>query len=322
MARAHERATTAEEAEDPVTAVTPDRSPVPMDAEGLRAFFERVGYRTLTSPSAVWYEAGPRFLLSLPSHRAVSVPEEEARELLHREKLAGLRYISDERDGGRESFQIVASGSDYGLERLSGNSRSKVRRGLKRNEVRRTSGAEVSEHAETAFRETLARQGRASEAAIATWRRLMKAADEEPGIEIWSAWHEGELASYLLVMFLDDVVEFYQARSRNELLRHYPNNALIFTLAEDLLARRGVREITFGIESPEDVAELDAFKYSLGFVHKPIRQKVIFHPLLRGALAVPGVRRLLDNRAAADGAHVALRKAAGLARFADEGTRA
>ncbi|MFT4570175.1 MAG: hypothetical protein ACI91F_001048 [Candidatus Binatia bacterium] len=290
---------------------------IPMNPEGLRSFFDKVGYRTLTSTSATWYQAGPRFLLSLPSHRAVSVPADEAQELLHRHRLAGIRYISDERDGGHESFQIVASGADYGLEKLSGNSRSRIRRGLKRNEVRKTCGAEVVERAESAFRQTLERQGRYSDSAITTWRRLMAAADDEPGIEIWSAWHEGELASYLMVMFLDDVVEFYQARSRNDLLKHYPNNALVFSLAEEMLVRRGVREITFGIESPEDVAELDTFKYALGFEKKPILQKVIFHPMLRTALAIPGARQLLNAAATREGAHVALRKASGLARFTD-----
>lgn len=291
-----------------------------MNPEGLRSFFERVGYRTFSSDSAVWYQAGPRFLLSLPSHRAVSVPRAEARDMLLRNNLAGIRYISDERDGGRESFQIVASNPNYGLEALSGNSRSRVRRGLKRNEVRRTTGAEVVEHAEGAFRQTLERQGRASESAIVTWRKLMAAADAEPGIEIWSAWHEGELASYLLVMFLDDVVEFYQARSRNELLRHYPNNALIYTVAEEMLVKRGIREITFGIESPEDVAELDTFKYSLGFEKKAIRQKVVFHPALNPLLSFGPALSFLDAAAKREGAHVALRKAAGLARFAQEGS--
>lgn len=291
--------------------------PKPMDAEGLRQFFENVGYRTVSSPSAYWYEAGPRFLLSLPSHRAVSVPDSEINDLFAQQRLAGVRYIADPKDGGKSSFQIVASDPEYGLEKLSSNSRSRVRRGLKRNEIRRTCGAEVMEHAESAFRETMTRQGRGSESAIATWKRLMAAADQEAGIEIWSAWHEGQLASYLLIMFLDDVCEFYQARSSNELLKHYPNNALIYTAAEEMLTRRGVREITFGIESPEDVAALDTFKYSLGFEKKPIVQRVVFHPAMRTALAIPGVKTFLDFAAARPGAHVTLRKAAGLARFAE-----
>jgi hypothetical protein len=288
-----------------------------MDAEGLRLFFDKVGYRTVSSPSASWYEAGPRFLLSLPSHQAVSVPDDELRGLLSEHKLAGVRYIADERDGGKRSFQIVASDPEFGLDKLSGNSRSRVRRGLKRNEIRPSTGAEVLAHAESAFRQTMERQGRGSESAITTWKRLMAAADEEPGIEIWTAWHEGALASYLLIMFLDDVCEFYQARSSNELLKHYPNNALVYTAAEEMLARRGVREITFGIESPEDVAALDTFKYSLGFEKKPIRQRVVFHPALKTALAVPGAKTFLDFAANRPKAHVILRKASGLVRFAD-----
>jgi hypothetical protein len=289
---------------------------VPMDPARLMAFFADAGLRVLEHEETYWIESGPRFLLAIPSHRPLQLVDEQVREILQRSGALGLRYVSTPADGGRQSFQITASGTDYSLDRLSANTRSKTRRGLKRNEIRRIRGAELIEHGQQAFVETMERQGRASEEAVSAWRRLMEAADREEAVEIWSAWHEGELASYLLAMFLDDVCEFYQARSRNDLLKHYPNNALIYTLTEEMLVRRGVRQVTFGLESLEDVADLDRFKFSLGFEATPVRQKVVFHPTLRTALAVPPLRWTLGYLADRPGSHVTLRKAAGLARFA------
>jgi hypothetical protein len=290
-----------------------------MDPARLAAFYERAGVRVARSQSAWWYEAAPRFLLALPSHRALTLQTGEASALIRRERLAGLRYICGQADGGRESFQLVCDTPGYNLENLSANTRSKVRRGLARNEIRRISGRELAAVAENAFVETMQRQNRASAGAVAAWHRMLAAADTEPAIEIWSAWHDGEFACYLIAVRIDDVCEFFQARSAGHLLKHYPNNALIYTLTEEMLVRRGVREVTFGIESPEPVEELDAFKLHMGFRKKPVRQRVVFHGALRAAFAFAPLRRLLISAGGRPGADVRLRKAAGILKFADGG---
>jgi hypothetical protein len=289
-----------------------------MDADRLAAFYERSGVRVARSASSWWYEAAPRFLVAIPCHRPLSLPDAEARDLIRRERLAGLRYICDPRDGGRASFHLVCDDPAYGLDKLSANTRSKVRRGLGRNEIRRISGSELASVAESAFFETMARQNRASEGALRTWKRMLVAADEEPAVEIWTAWHEGEFASYLIAVRIEDTCEFFQARSEGRLMRHYPNNALIFTLTEEMLVRRGLREVTFGIESPEPVEDLDAFKLQMGYRKKPVRQRVVFHPLLRATLGLAPLRRLLERVGSKPDANVLLRKAAGILKFADD----
>ncbi len=289
---------------------------MPLDAERFAAFYARAGVRVARSESAWWYEAAPRFLLALPSHRPVALQPGEAADLIRREKLAGLRYIATESEGGRPSFHLVCDTRDYGLDKLSANARSKIRRGLSRNELRRITGKELASIAGKAFVETMERQNRASTAAVDAWHRMLAAADSEPAIEIWSAWHEGEFACYLIAVLIDDVCEFFQARSASHLLKHYPNNALIYWLTEEMLVRRGLREVTFGIESPEPVEELDTFKLQMGFRKKPVRQKVIFHGALAAAFAVAPVRRLLVWAGSRPTADVRLRKAAGILKFA------
>ena len=306
-----------ESSDDSRNASGADAPAASLDAERFAAFYERSGVRVAKSASSWWYEAAPRFLLALPSHRPLVLPAAEARDLIRRESLAGLRYISGE--GGRDSFQIVCDDPGYSLEKLSANTRSKVRRGLSRNEIRRISGRELATLAESAFVETMERQNRASAAAIDTWKRMLAAADDEPAIEIWTSWHEGEFASYLVAVRIDDVCEFFQARSVNRLLKHYPNNALIYWLTEEMLVRRGLREVTFGIESPEPVEELDQFKLQMGFRKKPVLQRVVFHPLLDRAFSLGPIRRLAISSGSRPTADVRLRKLAGILKFADSG---
>ena len=87
-----------------------------------------------------------------------------------------------------------------------------------------------------------------------------------------------------------------------------------------MLVRRGARQITFGLESLEPVGPLDQFKFSMGFRTAPIRQRVVFHPLLRTVLEVPVLRGLIGRYAAARTAQSGFwRKALGLMQFADVG---
>jgi hypothetical protein len=221
---------------------------------------------------------------------------------------------------GKLSYQIVCDDADYGIERLGANSRSKVRRGLKRCEVKPLSFGELAVAGVQANVDTLGRQGRTTWLKGEHWRTYCSAAERTPGMTAWGAYARGELAAFLVTVELDDCVEFLLARSRNDFLDAYPNNALIFRVAEEMLGNRGVRKVTFGLESLEPVGPLDQFKFSMGFRAEPLRQRVVFHPVVRWLVYPPPVRALLyrwaERRGAAD---VFWRKAAGLLRCAEEG---
>jgi len=283
-----------------------------LDPDRLLAFHEAGGFTVHRSPNGWWYEAGPRFLLGVPTHRALTIDPAEAKQVLRATGALGLRYVAADPACGRSSWQMVATGTDYDLSQFSSNTRSKVRRGLKQNTVRPISGAELAKVGEQAFRDTVERQGRAGRYGIERWHRMLEAADATPGIEIWSAWHDDVMAAYLLVMVFDDGCEFYEARSRNDTLRFYPNNALIYTVTCEMLKERGVEEITFGIEGLEELGSLDAFKLAMGYTKKPIRQHVIFHPALQAALSVRPLRSALALMARRPQASAFWRRAEGL----------
>ena len=82
--------------------------------------------------------------------------------------------------------------------------------------------------------------------------------------------------------------------------------------------QRGVRQITFGLESLEPVAPRPV-QVRHGLSRRPLRQRVVFHPLA-GALLRRGGAAAFHRWAAGRGAAVVFwRKAAGLLRFAEEG---
>jgi hypothetical protein len=289
-----------------------------LDRNSLLGFFETAGFAVRRTANAGWYEAGPRFLLGVPTHCAVTIDQAEAREAMRALGALGVRYITSDARAGRESWQMTARGADYDMAAFSGNTRSKIRRGLKQNEIRRVSGAELKTAGEQAFLDTVSRQGRADRYPVERWHRLLDAADATDGIEIWAAWREGHVAAYLLIMLFEGSCEFYEARSRDDSLRYYPNNALIYTLTKEILVERAVAQITFGIEGLEELDSLDAFKLAMGYEKKPVRQHVVFHRAIQTALALPPVRGVLSTLAGRPNGSSLIRRVQALTSFCGE----
>lgn len=291
-----------------------------MDSAAYASFLQAIGHRVVPTRSAYWYDANRFFFLSAPPHRVYQPTEDELRLVLRRVPCLGLRFAAPLQGSGKLSYQIVCDNRAYGLDALSANVRSKVRRGLRRCEVGEAPFAVIAVDGRRAHEETLARQGRDAGLPGNDWDRFWTAAAVTPGIEGWGAWSAGALAAFLVTVTFEDSVEFLLARSCSSELAAYPNNALIYRVAEEMLVHRGIREITFGLESLEPVGPLDQFKFSMGFTRRPLRQRVVFHPALRALLRHAPVRLLFRRWIDRHGVKgVFWRKAAGLLRFAEEG---
>jgi hypothetical protein len=291
-----------------------------MDAAAYAEFLRQVGHRVIRTASAHWYDVSRFFYLSAPPNRVYDPPADELRAVLRHLPCLGVRFAAPLQSSGKLSYQIVCDNRDYSLGALSANVRSKVRRGLKRCTVGPVSFPDIATAGRRAHLDTLARQGRDGVLGEGQWERFWIAASKTPGFEGWGAWTGDALAAFLVTVSFGESVEFLLARSCTDELGAYPNNALIFGVAEEMLARRGVAEITFGLESLEPVGPLDEFKFGMGFRRRPLRQRVVFHPVLRALLRPAPVRALFQRWSARHaGDAVFWRKAAGLLRFAEEG---
>ncbi len=296
------------------------RSPAVGDGAAFAAFLGRTGHRVLRADGVYWYDASPGFFLSLPSHRLLRPSPDALRALFRHQPCAGVRFSAPLDGPGKLSYQIVCDDRAYGLDRLSANARSKVRRGLRRCEVIPMAFGEIAAQGLEADRDTLARQGRGVRLEGPAWQRFWQEAAATPGMEGWGAFVGGELAAFLVSVQFDDCAELLLARSRSDRLDAYPNNALIFEVTRVMLVERSARQVTFGLESLEPVGPLDQFKFGMGFRSAPLRQRVVFHPFV-GALLAPApvrgtLRRWAERRGATGGFW---RKAAGLLHFAEAG---
>lgn len=289
-------------------------------AEPFAHFLATTGHRVLCGAGAYWYDASPGFFLSLPSHRQLRPSADELRDLLGNQPCAGVRFPAPLDGPGKLSYQIVCDTRGYRIEGLGANVRSKVRRGLRRCTVAPVPFATIAAEGVAADLDTLSRQRRAVRLDGPAWQCFWDAAGATAGMEGWAVYVGAEMAAFLVSVQFDDCVEFLLARSRSDYLDAYPNNALIFQVVREMLVHRNLRQITFGLESLEPVDALDQFKFGMGFRAAPLRQRVVFHPLLRALLQPRPLRALVRRYAEARAAEAGFwRKALGLVRFAEAG---
>lgn len=253
-----------------------------MNRDGFAAFVERLGHRVVRTRSCYWYDMQPRFFLSFPHPMLVSPSTDELGQVFSASRGVGVRFPAPLEDPGRLSYALMVDDPGYDLDQLTANTRSKVRRGLKACDVRRLEAGFVRARGGQANTDSLARMGFTRD--LYEWNRYWDAVEATPAAEVWGALHGQDLIAYLVALHVEGCAEILVERSSNDGLRHYPNNALVYTAVRDLIRRPEVDRILFGLESMETVSGVDQFKFSMGLQRRPLRQRIVFHPLLRPVL--------------------------------------
>jgi len=273
-----------------------------MTAEAMAGFLGRLGHRVVRTASCYWYDLQPRFCIAFPHPRPVSPPHEEIRHVFRAARCLGVRFVGTPDAPGWPSYALIVDDPSYDVAGLSANARSKVRRGLRHCEVRRVEASLARTQGRTAHADTLqrirCRQGPYE------WHRYWDAVEATPEVEVWGALREGLLVAYLVVVVVEACAEILVARSRDDALGYYPNNALVFSAVRELVRRPGVERVLFALESLDNADGATRFKESMGFRRQRIRQRIVFHPLverLMGWQAFPRAIRALARRRADDG---------------------
>lgn len=291
-----------------------------MNADVFAAWMSRQGHRIIRTQSSYWSEVGPRTYQAFPFNWVIQPSEEELRELMQKYGILTLRYSAPltSREG-MISYHTILNGP-YTLEGLSSKARTAVRGGLKNFTVEPITFERLADEGWRLQRATLERQGRLKSMSQAEWERMCLSAKDLPGFEVWGALHQGELAATDVAVQMDDKFLLVYEQSDSKYLSRHVNNALVFSLCENLLQREGVKEIFLGLHSLDAPSSVDAFKFQLGVKPRPVRQRVVFHPLMAPLVnsTSHAVLRQLNRRFPDSNV---LSKAEGMFRFYLEGKR-
>lgn len=224
--------------------------------------------------------------LRYPTNDLAPLGAKERRELLWGRRMAVLQYHEPALAEAPNASLYLCDQRHYGLDVLSANNRSKVRRGLRRFEVRQSSACEIIAAGYPSYLDTHQRHGSDAmtpEQFRINWERQLDVVDRE----IWAAWSGAEIAAFGTVHRCGRWASISATVSSRAFLRDYPNHALFFSMIEHLMGDAAVESVSYGLSSlrTETSREsLHRFKVSIGLVAVPVVRKVVVHPLLRPAV--------------------------------------
>lgn len=290
-----------------------------MNPDIFAEWFRQQGQQVIRTTSSYWVKQGSRALQAFPYHWVIEPTHSELNDLLKKHKAIALRYSTPlSAQFGYVSYHAIMEDPTYGFASLGKRTRKNVRRGLDFSKVEPISFECLAQEGFLLQVDTLERQGRKVELEHNKWRTLCLAARDLPGFEAWGALVDGKLAASALVFRMDDWYYILYQQSLRKYLPENVNNALTFTMTQNLINRPGTRSIFYGLHSLDASASLDEFKFRMGYLAKPVRQRVVFHPWLGSFgndLSHSITQRLLSHVPG----HPILSKAEGMLRFYLEG---
>lgn len=276
--------------------------PTKLLGQGLAQFMEHRGRRIVEAGGVLWHETESRMYMSVPYTLTPKVSHEELDNLLRRVNGSGVRYPS-QTEPGLPGGIYVCQTRDYSLSAVQSRLRSMVRKGLQQCEVKPVTEEVMIREGIQLNRDTMGRQGRFDSefGDPEQWANLCRAIGKSPKVKAMGSFVDGYLAAYAILYEEDGWTHFLHQNSRLDLLDHYPNHALAYTVTSESLARPGIEGVSYGLKSLVNTAGLHDFKLRIGFECQ--EQNAVCHlhpalaPMLTSGLAVWSLKKLRELRA-------------------------
>jgi len=292
-----------------------------MNANIFAEWLRRQGHKIFRTPSSFWYNKGPHVYQAFPYHWLVEPEKAELDELILRNNLICLRYSTPlQASQGVISYHAVYESESYELENLGKWARKNVRRGLRNCKIEPISFERLAEEGWRMQLDTLNRQGRKLYVEQESWRRLCLSAGVLPGFEAWGALVKDTLAASVITFQIDTCIYMLYQQCYWHYLKAHVNNALAFGVTQEMILRPQIHSILYGLHSLDAPSSVDEFKFRMGYIAKPVRQRVVVHPWVRplfNRASHWGVQKLLKLFPS----RPTLAKAEGMFRFYLEGQR-
>lgn len=293
-----------------------------MTVENITEWFRRQNHRVAYTESSYWFDASPLVYQAIPYHRLITPSDDELRNFFSKNKAIAIRYSAPlDHPEGQLSYHVIYDKTNYELSDLPKKARHDVTKGLQYASYETIPLSRLANEGWNLRKETLMRQGRQNAETKRFWETLCLSADGLSSFEAWGALHEGQLVSALLACTIDDTVNIYYQQSLTRHLKFGINNALTFVFTHEVLKRAGIRTIFYGLHSLDAPSSVDSYKFRMGYIPKPVRQRVVINPQI-APLIRPFTHTLIKALMKILPQVPQIAKAEGMARFYLQGKQA
>jgi hypothetical protein len=287
--------------------------------EVFAEWLQRQGHQVIRTKSSYWFNQGPRVYQGFPYHWVIQPPEEELGHFLKENNAIGLRYSTPiDNVLGCKSYHAVYEKESYDFENLGKWARKNVRRGLSHCAVEPITFERLSEEGWSLQLDTLERQRRKLSIEKDVWRTRCLSAGELPGFEAWGAIDRGKLAASVITFQMVDCCYMLYQQCHRDYLADHVNNALGFIVTKEMVNRPQIKSILYGLHSLDAPASVDEFKFRMGYTAKPVKQRVVFHPII-APLFNPASYKVIKRLKSWNPSNPTLAKMEGMVRFYLEG---
>ncbi|KJS32443.1 MAG: hypothetical protein VR64_06885 [Desulfatitalea sp. BRH_c12] len=292
-----------------------------MNADIFAEWLSRQGYKVIRTRSSYWYEASVHVYQAFPYHWTITPAPPELLVLFRDHLALALRYSTPlDQPEGCISYHVIYDRQDYSLACLDRRSRQNINKGLKNCTVAPLPFDRLAREGWLLESDTHLRQARYVADLHAKWHGKCSALADLPGFEAWGAFVGGRLAASLLTFTMGDCCEMIFQHCHRDYLKDRVNNALTFEVTRTMITRPNIRTIFYALHSLDAPESVDEFKFRMGFYAKPVRQRVLFNPIvapLANGLLHQIFILLLRRKAGSN----FLAKAEGMLRFYQQGKR-
>lgn len=249
-------------------------------AEAAVDLLRSQGRHVLQTESCWWYNVygQKNIYYSFPPHRLVTPTKAEIGEIFKQApKAKAIRYLSASTSSGSDSYLWICQ-KPYSLDTIDAKARNQVRQGLRNCQIEPISLDLLQTLGDKANSDSMKRFG--LEPRRLKFGKEMQDADI---YEAWGAFVNGNLASYIVTLRIEDWVFVQVHRSVDEYLGFRPNNALIYSVLNELLSRPEITTVSYGWEPLLPLDSLDKFKLAMGSSKYRCKQSIVLAPWLKFA---------------------------------------
>ncbi|MCF8218602.1 MAG: hypothetical protein K9J21_06435 [Bacteroidales bacterium] len=207
-----------------------------------------------------------------PPHVDIDLSKKEQQELLEQSGAWFLRWPSDWDTEKSTSWWYVIKDDFQGMEELSKNTRSKVRRALKRQKVDLASAKEIADEGYEVYQQAFRNYD--------TFLKPMSRKEFSDYVlslnpDYWEFFacrnaEDGAMTAYSQNLVMDHTAEYKIIKLHPDYLKDYPSYALIYTMNEEYLQKRDMKYVNDGARSISHQTNIqqflmDKFKFRKAF---------------------------------------------------------
>jgi len=192
------------------------------------------------------------FMLSpyVSPHISINLSKNDSKELITKSGAKLLRWVSDWDSPKEGEFWYTIKDSFGGLEELSGNTRSKVRRGLK-NCVIKTVNQEHSKEIYEVIKAAFEGYGETIHYTYKEFLEEFEKLSSEAGREFWGVFEteSDTLIAYAQCKIQDNACQYYYVKFNPQYLKLYPSYALYYSLGKHYLEEKKLSYVSNGAKT-------------------------------------------------------------------------